>query len=112
MNVALWILQAFLALHTAIGAGWKLFNSEQAVPTLAATPNAVWVALIPFELLCAVGLAIPAVAPSRRHWVGWCRSRPSPLQWKCWSSPALTSAPGPRITDRCTTGSVSPPFVW
>ncbi len=67
MNVALWILQAFLALHTAIGAGWKLFNSEQAVPTLAATPNAVWVALIPFELLCAVGLAIPAVAPS----LGW-----------------------------------------
>jgi hypothetical protein len=32
MNIVLWILQAFLALHTAIGAGWKLFNSEQAVP--------------------------------------------------------------------------------
>ena len=64
MNIALWILQALLALHTAIGAGWKLFNSEQAVPTLAAIPSAAWMALIPLELLCAVGLVIPAVAPS------------------------------------------------
>lgn len=64
MNIALWILQALLALHTAIGAGWKLFNSEQAVPTLATIPSAAWMALIPLELLCAAGLVIPAVAPS------------------------------------------------
>lgn len=67
MNIALWILQALLALHTAIGAGWKLFNSEQAVPTLAALPNGVWMTLIPLELLCAAGLVVPAVAPS----LGW-----------------------------------------
>lgn len=64
MSIVLWILQALLALHTAIGAGWKLFNSEQAVPTLAAIPSAAWMALIPLELLCAIGLVIPAVAPS------------------------------------------------
>jgi len=67
MSVALWILQALLALHTAIGAGWKLFNSEQAVPTLAAIPHAAWMVLIPLELLCAIGLVIPTVAPS----LGW-----------------------------------------
>ena len=67
MSIGLWILQALLALHTAIGAGWKLFNSEQAVPTLAAIPSAAWMALIPLELLCAIGLVIPAVAPS----LGW-----------------------------------------
>ena len=67
MNIALWILQVLLALHTAIGAGWKLFNSEQSVPTLAAIPSAVWIALIPLELLCAVGLVLPAIAPS----LGW-----------------------------------------
>lgn len=67
MNIVLWILQGLLALHTAVGASWKLFNSEQAVPTLSAIPSAVWIALIPFELLCAVGLVIPVVAPS----LGW-----------------------------------------
>ena len=67
MNIALWILQGLLALHTAIGAGWKLFNSEQAVPTLAALPHGVWTVLIPLELLCAAGLVLPAVAPS----LGW-----------------------------------------
>ncbi|MDE9449797.1 DoxX family protein [Aliiroseovarius sp. Z3] len=67
MNIVLWILQAFLALHTAIGAGWKLFNSEQTVPTLAAIPGAVWMTLIPLELLCAAGLVIPVISPS----LGW-----------------------------------------
>ncbi|MDE9452108.1 DoxX family protein [Aliiroseovarius sp. Z3] len=67
MNIVLWILQALLALHTAIGAGWKLFNSEQAVPTLTALPHWVWTVLIPLELICAAGLVIPALAPS----LGW-----------------------------------------
>lgn len=67
MNIVLWILQALLALHTVIGAGWKLFNSEQAVPTLTAIPSVVWMGLIPFELLCAAGLVAPVVAAS----LGW-----------------------------------------
>lgn len=64
MNIILWIFQVLLALHTAIGAGWKLFNSEQAVPSLSVIPNAAWMALIPLELLCAAGLVAPAFAPS------------------------------------------------
>lgn len=67
MNILLWILQVMLALHTAIGAGWKLFNSEQTIPTLSAIPHGVWMVLIPFELICAIGLVVPALAPS----LGW-----------------------------------------
>ncbi|WII71875.1 DoxX family protein [Bdellovibrio sp. 22V] len=60
MNVLLWILQWLLAVHTAIGAVWKFTNSEQAVPSLSAIPHSVWVALIAFEFLCALGLVLPA----------------------------------------------------
>lgn len=67
MSIFLWILQGLLALHTAIGAGWKLFNSEQFIPTLSAIPHGVWMLLIPFELICGVGLVLPAIAPS----LGW-----------------------------------------
>jgi len=67
MSIFLWILQALLAAHTAIGAAWKLFNSEQSIPTLAAIPHGVWLLLIPFELICAVCLVLPALTPS----VGW-----------------------------------------
>jgi len=67
VNIILWILQALLALHTAIGAGWKLFNSEQSVQTLNAIPHTGWMILIPLELICAVGLVVPALAPS----LGW-----------------------------------------
>ena len=67
MSIFLWILQGLLALHTAIGAGWKLFNSEQSIPTLAAFPHWDWMLLIPFELICAAGLVAPALVPS----LGW-----------------------------------------
>lgn len=61
MNILLWILQGLLALHTAVGAVWKFSNSEQAVPTLSAIPHGVWQALSIFELLCSVGLLLPAI---------------------------------------------------
>jgi DoxX-like family len=63
-NIALWTLQVLLALHTLIGAGWKTMNTEQSVPSLAAIPHSVWIALIGFEALCALGLVIPALLPS------------------------------------------------
>jgi uncharacterized protein YndB with AHSA1/START domain len=59
VNITLWVLQILLALHTLMGAGWKLSNSEQAVPSLKAIPHGVWMGLIGVELLCAVALAIP-----------------------------------------------------
>src|SRR6478735_1270090 len=60
MNIFLWVLQVLLALHTAMGAVWKFSNSEQAVPTLKMIPHGVWQALSVFELLCCVGLILPA----------------------------------------------------
>lgn len=61
MNIFLWVLQALLALHTAIGAAWKFSNSEQTVPSLNAIPHGAWLALGVFELLCSLGLVLPAV---------------------------------------------------
>ena len=60
MNVLLWVLQVLLAVHTAIGAVWKFSNSEQAVPSLGAIPHSAWLAMSVAELLCSVGLILPA----------------------------------------------------
>ena len=61
MNILLWFLQILIALHTTIGAAWKFSNSEQAVPSLSAMPHTVWLGLSVVELLCVVGLIIPAL---------------------------------------------------
>lgn len=63
-NIVLWTLQILLALHTLIGAGWKTMNAAQSVPSLAAIPHSIWIALIGVEVLCAVGLVIPALLPA------------------------------------------------
>jgi hypothetical protein len=60
MNIVLWVLQILLAAHTAIGAVWKFSNSEQTVPSLSAIPHGVWLSMSIIELLCAVGLILPA----------------------------------------------------
>lgn len=64
MNIFLWTLQVLLALHTVIGAGWKVFNSKQTIPSLKLLPHGFWTAASPFELICAVGLIVPLITPS------------------------------------------------
>ncbi len=61
MNIFLWVLQILLALHTIMGAVWKFSNSEQTVPSLKAIPHEVWLAMIVIELLCSLGLILPAL---------------------------------------------------
>ncbi len=61
MNILLWVLQILLALHTIMGAVWKFSNSEQTLPSLKAIPHEVWLALIVIELLCSIGLILPAL---------------------------------------------------
>lgn len=61
MNLSLWILQTLLAFHTLTGAVWKFSNSEQSVPSLSALPHPVWLSLIGVELLCSLGLVLPAL---------------------------------------------------
>lgn len=60
MNVLLLVLQVLLALHTVTGAMWKFFNSPQTVPSLTAIPQGAWLSLSVFELLCSLGLILPA----------------------------------------------------
>jgi hypothetical protein len=61
MNILLWVLQILLALHTVIGAVWKFSNSaEQTMPSLAVIPHEVWLAMSVLELLCSLGLILPA----------------------------------------------------
>jgi hypothetical protein len=61
MNILLWVLQILLALHTLIGALWKFSNSAaQAAPSLSAIPQGVWLAMSAFEILCSLGLILPA----------------------------------------------------
>ena len=61
MNILLWILQILLALHAVMGAIWKFSNSEQTVPALKAIPHSIWLSMIVIELLCSVGLILPAM---------------------------------------------------
>lgn len=65
MNAVLWVLQVLLALHTLAGALWKLSHAEAVVPSLAALPHALWLALVPIELACALALVVPAWPSAR-----------------------------------------------
>ena len=59
MTIALWTLQILLALHTAIGAFWKLGNSAAQVPSLSPIPSTGWLALAGVEMICAALLLLP-----------------------------------------------------
>lgn len=60
MNIFLWIVQVLLALHTIMGAAWKFSNPEQTVPSLSMIPHGAWLGLSVLELLCGLGLILPA----------------------------------------------------
>ncbi len=64
MNIFLWGLQVLLALHTVMGAAWKFSNSEQTVPSLSAIPHGVWLSMSVLEVLCSLGLVLPALSKS------------------------------------------------
>ncbi len=59
MNLLLWSLQGILAVHTAIGAIWKLSNSSESVGSLSAIPQGIWTGLSVIEIICSVCLVIP-----------------------------------------------------
>ena len=62
MHILLWVLQILLALHTVMGALWKFSNSERTVPSLKAIPHGVWLTMSVLELLCSLGLILPALS--------------------------------------------------
>jgi hypothetical protein len=63
MNVLLWILQALTALLYGASGVMKVFMFDKIsgdVPSFGALPRQAWVALGVVELVCVVGLILPA----------------------------------------------------
>lgn len=67
MNILLWVLQILAALMYGASGVMKAFLFDKVtgdVPSFGALPKKVWMALGLVELLCVVGLIVPAVL----HW--------------------------------------------
>jgi uncharacterized membrane protein YphA (DoxX/SURF4 family) len=67
MNVLLWVLQALAALMYGSSGVMKVFMFDkvsQDVPSFGALPRKAWMTLGIVELVCAVGLIVPAAF----HW--------------------------------------------
>jgi hypothetical protein len=67
MNILLWVLQILAALAYGTSGVMKAFLFDKVtgdVPSFGALPKKVWMALGLVELLCVVGLIVPAVL----HW--------------------------------------------
>ena len=68
MNIVLAIVQALIALHTLVGAIWKVTNSEHMVPSLSAIPHHVWLGLIGVELLASAVLILALFLKPLKKW--------------------------------------------
>ena len=74
MNILLWVLQVLTALLFGASGVMKVFMFERVshdVPSFGALPRQAWTALGILELVCTVGLIVPAAL----HW------RPSLATW-------------------------------
>ena len=67
MNILLWVMQILAALVYGASGVMKVFMFDQIsgdVPSFGALPREAWMALGIIELLCVVGLIVPAAL----HW--------------------------------------------
>src|SRR5271169_3222752 len=67
MNILLWVLQVFAALLYGSSGVMKVFMFDkvsQQAPSFGALPREAWMALGILELVCTVGLIVPAAF----HW--------------------------------------------
>jgi hypothetical protein len=67
MNIVLWVLQVLAALMYGASGVMKVFMFDQVshdVPSFGALPREAWMALGIVELVCVVGLIVPAAI----HW--------------------------------------------
>lgn len=63
MNILLWFFQVVVALFCISGAAWRFSNYAEAsvqIPSVGALPYGVWNAIGLFEVVCALGLILPA----------------------------------------------------
>ena len=66
MNILLWVLQVLGAFLYGSSGVMKVFMFDKVskdVPSFGALPREAWMALGILELLCTVGLIVPAVLP-------------------------------------------------
>ena len=67
MNILLWVLQILAALLSGSSGVMKVFmfeNISRDVPSFGALPREAWMALGILELVCSIGLIVPAAL----HW--------------------------------------------
>jgi len=67
MNILLWVLQSLAALLYGASGVMKVFMFDKVsadVPSFGALPRKAWTALGILELVCTVGLIVPAAL----HW--------------------------------------------
>ena len=70
MNMILWVLQVLASLMYAASGVMKIFMFDmisEDVPSFGALPREVWMALGILELICSVGLIVPAAL----RWQPW-----------------------------------------
>ena len=70
MNTLLWVLQVLAALLFGSSGVMKVFMFDkisQDVPSFGALPRAAWMAMGVLELVCTVGLVVPAAFHWRPH---------------------------------------------
>ena len=70
MNILLWVLQVLAALMYCASGVMKVFMFDKIskdVPSFGALPRGAWMALGILELVCTVGLIVPAAF----HWQPW-----------------------------------------
>ncbi|MEO8384593.1 MAG: DoxX family protein [Betaproteobacteria bacterium] len=63
MNILLWVLQVLAALMYGASGVMKIFMFDKIsgdVPSFAALPREVWMALGILELVCVIGLIVPS----------------------------------------------------
>jgi uncharacterized membrane protein YphA (DoxX/SURF4 family) len=63
MNILLWVLQILLALYYAMGGRYQLNTKKLPGAWLKAWPKPVWICLGVLQILFAVGLVVPKLAP-------------------------------------------------
>ena len=70
MNILLWVLQVLAALLYGSSGVMKVFMFDkisQDVPSFGALPRGAWMALGILELVCTIGLIVPAAFHWRPH---------------------------------------------
>jgi uncharacterized membrane protein YphA (DoxX/SURF4 family) len=74
MNILLWVLQILAALLYGSSGVMKIFMFDKIskdIPSFGALPQEIWMALGILELICTIGLIVPAALHWHPHLTIW-----------------------------------------